>query len=65
MAKVDVTLQALAGPRTLTAEQLHLRQLKLPQLPRPGDFIKDDAVGYAEVARVVFDVSGKITLVIK
>ena len=66
MPKISVTLQALEGlSSSKAAYDLHKRSIKLPQVPLPGDFIKDPEIGYAEVARVVYDVDGNITLVIK
>lgn len=66
MAKITVTLQAMDGlSSNKAAYELHNRTLKLSHLPRPGDFIKDSDIGYAEVVRVVFDVQDSITLVIK
>lgn len=50
---------------SFAAFRLHLKEIKLPHLPRPGDFIKEQENGYAEIIRVVFDVNGETTLVIK
>ena len=72
MAKVTVTLQrfrldGLPMPNEEALSYLHGKQLTVAVLPRPGDFIKDSDLGsgYVEVARVIYDLKGGITLVIK
>lgn len=57
-------LQALEHA-TAAARRLHGKELKLPHLPRAGDFIKEPEAGYAEIVRVVFSLNGETTLVIK
>jgi len=65
MAKISVTLQCIDESPNAAARAMHRYSLKLSHLPRPGDFIKDSDLGYAEVVRVVFSTDDLITLVIK
>lgn len=65
MAKITVTLQCLSESVNKAAIAMHKYTLRVPQLPQRGDFIKSHEHGYAEVARVVFDTEGNVTLVIK
>lgn len=74
MAKITVTLQRFASPpmnidvpNDSALSYLHGKKIVLPQVPRPGDFIKDsdNHSGYAEVARIIYDLDGNITVAIK
>jgi hypothetical protein len=66
VSKVKVTLQCLDSvPLGAAARKMHKYTLTMSHLPRPGDFIKDSGIGYAEVVRVVFDIEGDITLIIQ
>ena len=68
MSKVKVTLQCLdTATEHAAARKMHKHTLSLSHLPRPGDFIKDsdNHSGYAEVAKIIYDLSGNITVAIK
>lgn len=65
-AKHTFKLQAIEYANNQAALGLHNTELKLPYLPRPGDFIKHRDYGYAEIIRVVYDgKSGETTLVLR
>lgn len=74
MAKVTVTLQRFSSallsadiPNEQALSYLHGKKITLPEIPRPGDFIKDSETktGYVEVAKIIFDLKGNITVAIK
>ena len=74
MAKVTVTLQRFSPPlqgvtvhNEETLGYLHGKKISLPHVPQPGDFIKDSDThsGYAEVAKIIYDLNGNITVAIK
>lgn len=74
MAKTTVMLMRffspLVGaelPNEGALSYLHGKKITVQQVPRPGDLIKDSETGsgYVEVAKVIFDLKGNITLAIK
>lgn len=66
MAKVTVKLQVHeAASMSSLSREVHGRWVKLQQLPRPGDHLKDSHT-YVEVVGIVHDINtSDITLVVR